>query len=407
MRGGIGRGLALTLGAVVQAATSFGVQIVLMRLLVPEDFGRFALVLAGCSLVQTVLSWRLNVLIMRLPPGDQHSPAARLYQAGLVWETLAAALCTLVWLVLSGLISLYALVLVAALTLAQWGNQNIAFYERDMAYGRITLVETGSQMVGHGVALVLVLAGAGPIALYIRELSAIAVRIAAFARLGALLRPVLVWPRLNDLGQLWRESRAIWFEGVLEGSFARLVILVAGTLCGLHGAGIFAQSQRLAILPHQFMSPVISRFAVNLFNRTQSHQHRLALLLRLAAMAALVLMVAVGVTLLWGTVLVPWVFGPKWSEAGTTLQALAGLILFLPLFDLFRSYAYAQNRVGGIVAARLSQIASFAISAFFVFLAGPADAVGVGYALSAAYGVGFAVLLVGLFRRTGAGEAHA
>lgn len=406
MRVGIGRGLALTLGAVAQAASSFGTQIVLMRLLLPEDFGRFAVVLAGCSLVQTILSWRLNVLILRLAPDDLTSPAALRYQAGLVWETVAAACCTLVWLALSGLMSLYALVLVATLTLAQWGNQNIAFYERSMAYGRITLVETGSQLFGHAMALALVLAGAGPIALYVRELAAIIARITAFARLGVLVKPVLVCPNLGDLRQLWRESRAIWFEGVLEGSFARLVILTVGTLCGLHGAGIFAQSQRLAMLPHQFMSPVISRFAINLFNRTHSRQQRLVLLLRLSVVAAFVLVVAILITLLWGTILVPWVFGPKWSEAGTTIQALAGLILLLPLFDLFRSYAYAQNRVAGIVAARLGQIASFAIATSLAFLAGPVDVVVVGYTLSTAYLVGFVILLTGLFFKTSPATPH-
>ncbi|MBI3445979.1 MAG: hypothetical protein HY055_11620 [Magnetospirillum sp.] len=54
-------GAFLTGGAVIQALAGFAAQIILMRLLLPEDFGHFALVLAGCGLVQMLLSLRLNV----------------------------------------------------------------------------------------------------------------------------------------------------------------------------------------------------------------------------------------------------------------------------------------------------------------------------------------------------------
>jgi len=393
---GIGNGLILTLAALFQAASSFAVQIALMRLLLPEDFGRFAMVLAGCSLVQTVLSWRLNVLIIRLPVGDVESPTARRYQAGLVWETVAATAVTLVWLAFSELMSAYALLLVLALTLAQWTNQNLAFFERGMAYGRIAMAETGSQLCGHVGALVLVLAGAGPIALYIREVVAIIARLIAYGAVGALLRPVFTMPRLTDLRQLWNEARGVWAEGLLEGFFSRLLIITAGSVVGLHGAGIFAQSQRLAMLPHQFMAPVLSRFAVNLFNRTESRQQRRRLLFRLSVATAAVLSLAVFAVLMWAEDIVPLIFGPNWAEAGLVLGAMTGLILFLSLFELLRSYCYAVGAVRPIISARLTQIAAFSILTWLLTNSGPTDAAGLGWVLSAAYAISFATVALSL-----------
>lgn len=400
MNSGLGKGMFLTVGAIAQAVAGFAVQIVLMRQLVPEDFGHFALVLAGCSLVQTILSWRLNVLIIRLPPGDLHSAAARLYQVALVWETFAAALCTLIWLALADLLTAYALLLVLALVLGQWGNQAIAFYERDMAYGRITAVETGSQIFGHMVALTLVLGGAGAFALYARELAAIVARIGAFAKIGALPGPKWEWPSRRQLFDLWRASRSIWLEGVLEGTFARLVILTVGTLTNLRDAGIFAQSQRLAILPHQFMAPVVSRYAINLFNRAEHAQARRALLLRLGTLTTATLIPAIAVTLLWSEELVPWVFGQHWSETGHTLKSMIGVILFLPLFDLFRSYCYALGRVSHIVVARLTQISSFLILIWWISESSGTQVAVLAWALSCAFTAGFAVLLFGSIQRT-------
>ena len=56
--------LFLVSGRAAQAFIAFGVNLVLVRYLTPEDFGRFALALAGVALVYTLLSLQINVLII-------------------------------------------------------------------------------------------------------------------------------------------------------------------------------------------------------------------------------------------------------------------------------------------------------------------------------------------------------
>lgn len=384
------QGMALTVGTMVQAVIGLIAQIVLMRILLPEDFGKFVMVLAGCGLMQTILSLRVNVLIIRLPDDERDGEQARLYQAALLWETLAAAIAALVWLVLADLASGPALILLISLTLGQWVNQITSFYERGMNYSRITLVETMSQLLGHAGAIVLVLAGAGAISLYLRELLVICCRMGAYAAIGALPRPLWVRPSLADCRRIWHEARGVWAEGILEGIFARLIILTSGTLAGLHGAGLFAQSHRLAMLPHQFLSPVISRMSANLFSRTENPHRRHVLALHLSLAAMVILLPGVAIIWLWAPQLVPWLFGDKWRDAGTVLQAMIGVILFLSLFDLLRSFCYSHKWVKPVLWGRVVQIALFVLPATYYSLSDVED---LAWVLSAAYTGGFVVLL--------------
>lgn len=400
-------GLALTLGAVVQAVFGFLAQLVLMRLLIPEDFGRFAVVLAGCSLVQTVLSLRLTVLIIRLPEAEMTPERIARYQAALVWETVASVLVTLAWLLAAGLADAYALTLVAALALAQWTNQMAAFYERRMAYGPITLVETGSQVLGHGIAVALVLAGGGAAALYVREVAVALLRLGAFARLGALAPPCWRLPRLAELRLLLGEARAYWIEGVSDSGFTRLVVLCAGGVAGMHGTGLLAQSQRLALIPHQLMAPVVGRLSANAFSRSDDGQRR-RLLVPLVSVSLALLGIAAALAVAFADPVVPWLFGAHWAPAAGILVALAGMIIFFPTFELLRGYCFAVGRVRLVLLARVAQFGVFLAGVWLA--SGAADPVGVlAWSLSAAYGAAFAVVGAGqlLGRRRAATQSGA
>lgn len=390
-------GLALTIGAAVQAAVGFLAQLVLMRLLLPEDFGRFALVLASCSLVQTLLSLRLTVLIIRTPEAEMTPERIARYQAALVWETVISAAATLIWLAATGLVDAFALILVLSLSLAQWTNQMAAFYERRMSYGPISLVETGSQVLGHVLAVALVALGVGAAALYVREIAVALARLAAFNRLGALPRPVRRLPRPGELRLLLGEARAYWIEGVADSGFSRLVVLCSGALAGLHGAGLLAQSQRLALIPHQLLSPVTGRLSTNAFSRTDERQHRRLLMVMLGGSFG-PLAVAALLAVLFADPVVPRLFGAQWREAAGALAAMAGVILFFSTFELMRGYCVAVGRVRLVLWARVAQ--------FGIFLAGcaaaryAADPVTVlAWALSGAFCAAFAVTAIGQFVR--------
>ena len=389
-------GIFLTGGAIVQALVGFGAQLVLMRLLWPEAFGEFATVLASASLAQVVLSLRLNVLIIRLSDAELTEARRERYRAALVWETLAAATVTLILLATAGHLSAYAAILVASLTLAQWTNQAVAFFERTMAYRRIVAVETGSQIVGHAAAVILVLSGTGAAALYLRELIVSVLRLGAFARVGALSRPVIRLPRWVEVRTLAAEVRDLWLDGILDSGFARIIILTAAGIGGAHGAGIFAQSQRLAIVPHQILSPVASRLSANLFSRTRDSAARRRLLTGMTLIMLALLLPAAGLAAAYADPLVPLVLGEHWRPAVDIVIAMTGVIVFFPAFELLRAYCVSQRRMRLALAGRALQYAVFLVAAAAATMQAPDPILVLGGGLSAAYFGAFILLAGGL-----------
>lgn len=386
-------GAMLTGGAVVQALAGFAAQIVLMRQLGPEDFGQFALVLAGCGLVQMLLSLRLNVQIIRAADHALDSATRDLYHAALCWETLAAALIALAWLYLSGLMSALSLILVLSLALGQWANQALSFWERSMPYGRLAAVETGSQLLGHILAVAMVLSGVGVLSLPLRELAVMVVKIALLARMDAIGRPRWRWISGAEWRRLFRESRDVWCDGVIEGGFARLVVLASGWVGGVHGAGIFSQAMRLALVPHQFLAPVVSRLYGNLFARLADGRERLRLLVRVGSWTGLALAVGAGLAVALADPVVPWLFGSHWAEAARVLAAMAGLILFYSLFELLRTYCLSQRLTRYVLTARALQYVTFGVAGVAAVGAGVVE-LALGLSLSYAVAFGTVSLMV-------------
>lgn len=388
-------GVFLTAGAIIQAFAGLGAQLMLMRLLLPEEFGAFAIVLAITGLAQIVLSLRLHVLIIRLPDAELTEERRERYQAALVWETAAAAAVTLIGLTAAGLLSGYAMIMVAALAVAQWTHQSTAFFERTLAYRRIVAVETASQIVGHLAAVSLVLIGFGVASLYLRELIAALTRLGAFGWIGALSWPRCRLPRWPELRALAIEARGLWADGVMESGFARIIVLAAASITNPHGAGIFAQSQRLAVIPHQILAPVVIRLSTNLFSRIEDAQARRRLLVQMMLAVLAAMLLTSGLAAAYADPLVPMVLGEHWRPAATTIVAMAGVIVFLPGFELLRSYCATQRRMRLVLLGRSLQ--------YLIFLAGCAIAVSaddpvliLSGALSLSYAGAFALIAAGL-----------
>lgn len=59
-----------------------------------------------------------------------------------------------------------------------------------------------------------------------------------------------------------RAARGIWLDSMLDNNFQRLSLLAVNAGAGLNGAGLFFQAQRLAVVPHQFLMPVVGRVMV-------------------------------------------------------------------------------------------------------------------------------------------------
>jgi len=392
-------GAILVAGNAVQALVAFAVNLVLVRYLIPDEFGRFAVILAGASVVYWVMSLRVNVLIIRHGDAEYDERAKDLYFSAITLEALAATLIILLWLAVTGGLGLWETTLVAAVGLRHWTDLNKTFYERTMPYRQLALVETGAALGGHLTALVLTLLGAGWVVLFIREAVISVLSVCCLWAVGGLTLGRVRLLSLANWRYLFKEARGVWLDSVLEGSFQRWTILLAGFLGGDAAAGLFFQAQRLAVVPQQLLAPVVNRIMVNWFGRTEDPSERVLGRDRLLRMISLPLAVVGILTILFADPVVPWLFGEKWSRVADLFATMCGMVTFFSLFETLKAYCLSTRQTKKILAGRVVQYAGLLVPAAAGFAGWMSADVSLAVGLSMAYFMAFLFVLLVLRRQ--------
>lgn len=382
-------GAFLTAGHVLQAIAAFAINLILVRYISPAEFGRFALVFAEASLFYAVISIRTNTLIIRAKEADYDGETRDIYFNAALQETVLATLVIFIWLWSTGRVGPWEITIVLTLAVRHWTVLNKAFYERGLPYKQLSVIETGAAFSGHLTSLGVVLAGGGWIALVLREVVQTLAMLLALAKAGGLtmrqIRP-LKW---REYRRLYLESRGIWLDGLLEGTFSRLTIMVAGYVGGDALAGLIFQAQRLATAPHLILAPFANRIIMNWFSRTEDPEARRTGR-NLAVWATIVPLAGVAIAVvLFADPLVPWLLGADWAEVSVLLVGMAGLMVFMSPFEVMRSYCIAIHHARVVLFARVVQHVGFFVPIALAVAGVMAEGAGIAYGFSAAFAAAF------------------
>ena len=385
-------GAAFLLGSnTLQALAAFGANLVLVRFIAPEGFGEYALALATINLALSICTLRVGVLIIRMPEESLgHSMKSLLYNA-LVHETVIMGAIGAAWLGVSGLLTPWSLLLLAALLLRHFSMNGKSFFERGMPYRRLARVEGGSYLLAYAVSVVLVVNGFGVGALYIREALLSVLLLGTLASVGGLPRYPLRFIRPREWPPIVKQARGVWADGTLENGFMQVVVLLAGFFGGAAGAGVFFQAQRLAVTPHQMIQPIVGRLSLNWFSREEDPSARRIARNRLLLSAAVPLIIASVVTFVFADRFVPFLLGDRWAGAVPVLVSLCGFILFSSLFEVLKMYFFAAHQTRRVLAARIAQYLGMFIPLGVFYCVGGVDETTIGLGVSLAYAAAFAV----------------
>ncbi|MBI1318982.1 MAG: oligosaccharide flippase family protein [Candidatus Hydrogenedens sp.] len=375
---------------IVQVAAAFLANLVLARLLIPEQFGRFALVLAGAQLVLSILSLRINVLIIRTPDAEDTPERRSLYFSVMTLETGAATLLALGYFLAIERVGAIEALLVVSIGLSHWLNHNKAFFERRMVYKGLAMIEAGCAIGAHGAAVALAIAGFGERSLFLREILTVVLQGGGLLLIGGLTFLPLRLPSRRDVALILGQSGGVWLDSMLEALFQRLGILIAGGLLGERGAGLLFLAQRLAMVPHQLLTPMVTRLAPNWFGRLEVETSRAAGRRTLLKVIAVPLVVAAVMTILLAGPMIHLVLGERWLPAAPAFAAMAGMVACLSLFEVMRGYCLSAARTRVLLAARCAQFAGYALPLVPILFGGSVDLQALGLALSAAYLCAFA-----------------
>ena len=385
-------------GGAGRTAVAFFSNLVLVWYLLPEEFGRFALVQATIGLVASVVNLRIRDIMIRESSQDLESDGSNILFSALVVESLILGLGTwgLLWLV--GLWDVWAGVLLFGVIVANWDMVIFACYERGFHYKNLVLLESGSHVLAHVAVVAGAVLGIGFPMLYLQRLIESGGRFFGLCFVGGTARFRLRWLACHDWKTLYRKFRGLWLDGWLEEFFDRLVTLMVGWLAGEKATGYFFQARKIAGTPHNLIAPVTERVAYNYFS------HRVAADLGMRSLGQVlavqvVLLGVVGiavVSLAW--LFIPLLFGPQWEPVVPLLHAMVGMILAFSSFRTLRAFCMARKKMRPFVLlGRGSQYVALAGATLAILVYHTPAVFTLAVGVSAGYVLGSLVLFV--FRR--------
>lgn len=351
-------------GTGVQALVGFAANLVLVRLLLPEEFGRFAVIQANVALAATFINFKVDDLVLRLPESQLDSRQMELFGAALVVESFGIFGVALAVLWSLQLVSAGALALLTGSVAGSWLSVETRLYERSFRYKNLSVIETLAHLFGHLFTVLGAMLGWGAIVLYLREPIRQLGKAVGLGTVGGLQAIPFRLPNRRDWSKLFELARGFWADGVLAQGFERAVILVVAALTGERITGYFFQARRLAVVPHQLLQPVTFRMAFNYFSREKSGSERKRVLDVGLAVGCVGLGIVAGLAYLLADPVIPWLFGGEWGPVVPLFRGMAGVLVGLTLFTTLQAYHMALGRMGHFMAiGRSGQYVMFALAA--------------------------------------------
>lgn len=345
-------------GGIFRAVVALATNLVLVRFITPDGYGSFAVAAATLGVVGVLLSLRINILIIRTPEEEYRTVRLRLLRAATT-ETILLIALMLGYVIAFSELSLALTLLIFGTSIARWAAYQRADYERHMHYGRLTRLESAAFLACNVVVVGLAVAGAGALALYVREVLSAVFLLAALVSVRAVDWRGLRWLPFQHWRWVLRDSAAVWTDGVVATLADKSRALAVNHVAGTAAAGLFAQAFRIATLLPQLMQPLTARLALNWYSRDATplarrrRRRNLFLLTTLPSILGAIVVAAVA------DFLVPWLFGERWRGAVIYTQCLAGFMALAPLCATDRMLLLAMKGERRLLFARISQFAVF------------------------------------------------
>lgn len=346
---------SMSISGLFQAVIAFMSNLVLVRFIDPEGFGRYAMTLASIALVMTIFSLQIGLQVVRTKDHDfDEAKKAMFFNAMLQGLILTGSIAFFV-LYFIQLLTWWSVSLLVAALISQFAENNKVFFERKMPYVKLSALEAGVNGGGHVLSVFVVVLGGNVLALYIRDLFYGIATLVWLRQIHGFSWYKLRLLNINEWNAILRNIKGVWLDAVLDSSFSRIVMILAAYVGGEKGAGYLLQAYRLAGVQHQLLAPLAGRISFNWFSRQNSYAKRYGGLKLLIGYLSIPSALGAITIFLFAEKLVPFFFGDVWTPAAHLLVSLTGYIMFVSLFDLLRVFLIATYQTNFLLAMRTAQ----------------------------------------------------
>ncbi len=310
--------------------------IVLMRLILPVDFGVFTLATTFCAYVTSLRAFDFRAPVIaskELQPRLLSTQFTSEFVVSLLNLVIFAALCPLLHGRYGGMTVVGVLVLVIVNGLDAAYSTPIYLSERNLEFPFLTKWRTFVNGISFGVCIVIALLGAGLWALLVDRL------------INSLFLGVILWRHTEwKLEWTWdRESFSYFvrFAGPLVGAglLGNIIfgfdVIMLGTYWSVEDLGHYSRAMNWALRPMEMGSGFLGMMGLAIYsasvrNETQSTQKTYEVM---TASISRITMWMTGMMGLMFKSVVPWLFGAKWEPMVPFFWALTLYAAARPLFQ--------------------------------------------------------------------------
>lgn len=335
---------------------SFACNAVLARLLMPEDFGTFALAASMVGVIFMIggFSFPQACISMQDEPDAFATGLLMSLCVGLVLASFGTALAA--YLHSRSAYSADVIVLLLALcairSLKMPISVLVAFLDKELRFRRSALVSAVSNGVGAVTAVLLAMNGWNAWSLLMRE----AVGVCCFVVAAIMLYPQPVTLEFNKstARRLWGFSLRMYFQVFSSRLMYDTPGLLIGSLAGTRTLGQFDRSFYLARLPSRALNPFFGRVAFSVFSRVRDRAERIGHGMEWSLFLAFrVALLSMTLVLLFPEFLLETILGGQWESAAGYLQGFGVFAAVAPVFAILQQGLFARRLINQVTWCRL------------------------------------------------------
>jgi len=340
---------------------------ILARLLTPDDFGLFAILMIFVGFMQMFTDMGTGAALIQIK-----NPSEKLLSSVFFFNIFVGLALCLILISISGSIATFfgnpqvqelLQIISVVFIIASFGVVQKALYDKKMDFKKITIIESISQLLGLLVGIYSAMEGLGVYSLINQTLS------------GSIIRVLLIWfysnwrPlfhfALEDIKQIWDFTKNYTLFDTINYFARNADNFLIGKFLGSPALGVYSMAYKMMLYPLQNISRTLLRILFPAFAQIQDDtikfQKAYLRVIFFIALVSFPIMIGLMAT---ADVLVPVLFGDKWKELDILLIILAPIGMIQSIVTTTGSIYMAKGNTRLLL--KIGIVSSIVTVAFFI-----------------------------------------
>ncbi len=327
---------------------SFAGQLFLVRLLLPEDFGNYALASSIFEVLSIFTTWSLSLVLIQQPDSDNLTDTA-------IWLSIfQGILLILISFIVSLFLKLYYPTLKAlpvifvimgiSRAVSYLSSIYSAELEKNLSYKRLAISKSIATIISTIAGILIALKNYGVWSLVWKEFILIILSLIFYKYLsGSRFKwnfSTIVAKKLLNVGAKMSLSKG------LESAFYRMDNLIIGFWGGMNTLGYYSQAKYLVELSNTAIAPVSQTVAYPLYSKVQNDDVKLKESLKIQNyfLARTTFLLSL-IFFLFPSELIRFLFDEKWQPSSVALKWLCFYPVLVPLFINLKMFLFSIGKV--------------------------------------------------------------